>query len=139
MAKTIRVKKTQEGHLIPMRVHDAALLADMTVNVEMKAVLTMPRSVPHSSKYWAILGKIVDNQNYFPSSKVLHKGIKAKLGYNTTYQFKDGFEFTSDESIAFDSMTQDEFNLYYEQAMQFIMEHILPFLPEELEREIASF
>lgn len=140
MAKILNVRKNAFDNLQPWSAADRSLMQDLPRDVILKATVTRPRSVPHNAKYWVMLEKVIDNQSYFPSVTVLHGALKQKLGYATTFRFRDGTEYHHQDSTAFDSMGQSEFEKYYEQARTLICQEIVPNMDsDELEREMENF
>lgn len=126
MAKEIFIKKNVFGNFEPIGVLDKALIADLPVNKPLKAKITQPRSVPQNSLYWVILGKVIENQEMFPSAYVLHDALKARLGYNTTYMFPDGYKFTYQGSTAFENQDAEDFKEYFDKAMELICRAVIP-------------
>ncbi|PHR03337.1 MAG: hypothetical protein COB29_13265 [Sulfitobacter sp.] len=140
MAKTIHLEKNRFGYFQPISKFDESLCQDLPEGKSLKAKITLARSVPYNGRYWVMLTKVIKNQNYFPSAEVLHGAIKRKLGYSTTYRFRDGTEYHHEESTAFDSMDQIQFQLFYEQALQLICEEIIPNLDSDvLRKEMEGF
>lgn len=140
MAVEIHVRKNAAGNLVPFGPNDAELLADLPQKVALKAKLSQPRSVPHNAKYWVMLKRVVDNQDLIPSTDVLHGLLMQRLGYATEYRLRDGSTYFHKGSTAFNRMTQQEYNLYYEKAVLFIKEFVIPGLDiKGLEEEIGNF
>ena len=132
MAKEIFLKKNPFGNFEPYSAFDRRLIDDLPANVRLKAKITQTRSVPHSSLYWVILGKVVENQSCFPSADVLHEAIKDRLGYSTDYEFPDGYKFKYRGSVAFNKMDQAEYKIYFDKAMDLICSVIIPGLDLDL-------
>lgn len=122
-----------------MGVLDKALIEDLPKNKPLKAKITQPRSVPQNSLYWVILGKVVQNQEQFPSTIVLHDALKDRLGYNTEYEFPDGYKFTYQGSTSFEDMDGVDFKKYFDLAMELICRAVIPGLDlPELLKEIEN-
>ena len=125
MAKRADIYLTRQGQvLVPNSIADAMLLeADYPENKPIRARLTFARSIPFNNRYWAILGRVVDNfdddlKNKYPTSHKLHRALLIKLGYVETVWTLEGAPVVQVDSAAFDKMTGDVFKDYYENAMR---------------------
>lgn len=90
-------------------------------------------------KYWVMLGKVVDNHSKYRDSKDLHHDIKWALDLVEHRQdIRTGENYRIVKSIAMDKMNQDTFERYYFDAVNVILQFILPGIDkEDLEIEIA--
>ncbi len=133
------IRKNAFGNFEPWGNLDRALIEDLPSGKMLKARITQSRSKAQNSLYWVILGKVVDNQNSFPSAGVLHDAIKDRLGYSTKYEFPDGYVYTHRGSAAFDKMDQGEYRIFFDRAMDLICSVIIPGLDlDELIRELEN-
>ena len=111
----IQVEK-RDGFLVPITADDAMLLEDFPRNSLFSLKPTKKRSHPMINMYWATLRKVCRATDRWPSVKHLHREIKIINGYYTK-AIINGDVYTIPDSVAFDAMTQDEFNLFFERAM----------------------
>jgi hypothetical protein len=75
------------------------------------------RSGKHHRRYWAVLTKIVEATDSYPSADHLHESLKFALGYVRPMRHLSGKLTFIPDSTAFDAMDQVEFNACYERAM----------------------
>ena len=140
MAETIFIKKTALGAIVATERRSEDVISDWPVNTCLKAVVTKPRNIKHHAKYWAMLGKIFDNQKYFANIDDLHNAVKIKAGYSTVYQFKNGTYWHSLKSISFSKMSQQDFEQFYTRALDFISSEVVPGITsDEIRKEIEGF
>lgn len=91
------------------------------VRVEVKK----PRSVIMNGMYWAQLSEIIDSgATKYPTPEHLHDAIKMELGFVQPVYRLDGSVELVPDSTAFDKMTQADFNVFYERAMEMIQTHL---------------
>lgn len=123
--------------LAPLTPFDSEQLERFAPGKPIKAKLTQPRSVPHHRLYWAMLAKVCENLDNIPT-ETLHEVVKLRCGYATTVRTKSG-PVTVPGSIAFEKMTQPEFREFFERAVAFVCEQIIPGLGRDrLKREVAE-
>jgi len=97
-------------------------------NVVYSAKIYKERYHKHHAKYWAILGNIVKNSEYFDGMKDpvdnLHDEIKFGIGHVLPRKITiEGKQYTIrlPKSTDFASMDQVEFEDYYERAMDWLV------------------
>lgn len=135
----IYLKRTLSG-LAPSNEQAEEAMQSIPVGKVVKAKISQPRNVQHHQKYWAMVGLIFKNQSYFTTAEHLHQAIKARCGYSTKYQFKNGDTLTCSDSIAFGKMDQADFEIFYEKAVGFIAAEVIPGIDkEDLRRELEGF
>lgn len=104
--------------------------------------ISKPRNPRHHAKYWAMLGIVHEGtavQDLYPTTDKLHQAIKGALGYYTDIKLPDGKVFQVVDSIAFESMDQDEFQEFYNKAVDLIVTQVVPNLNrDDLVREVES-
>jgi len=101
--------------------------------------VTAARSVPQHRLYWSMLKLVVQNLDQPTTEKTLHKWIKLRLGVVEPIRLKSGKIIELPGSIAFEKMTQAEFDQFFRQAADLIVEHIIPGLGrEDLIREARA-
>jgi hypothetical protein len=123
--------------LAPYTPFDSEQLEGFPAGRAMRVKLTQPRSVPHHRLYWAMLNKVCENLDTIPP-KTLHGLVKLRCGYAIEVRTKSGVERIPG-SIAFDKMTAPEFREFFERAVTFICEQVLPGLRSaDLKREIEQ-
>ena len=114
-----------EGALVPLTEHDADQLAEAAHGSVFNMTKTGKRSNPHHNMYWSILTKVVKATGKWPTRDHLHNDLKWACGYvKMRYNSLAGCHMRVIDSISFDDMDQDEFNLYFELAMAKLAEAI---------------
>lgn len=118
------VRKTPRG-LSPV----AAFFADQIVadplGTEYDLVKRTKRSKPQNALYWKVLSEVVNATGEWATPSHLHMALKRACGF--TYPTKDlvtGTEREEVDSTAFDAMSDDEFRVYFDTAMQKLAEHV---------------
>lgn len=85
--------------------------------------------------YWAFLHDVIAATGCAPHVKALHQTVKLKTGY-TDDVLVGGFIIKVPSSIAFENMTEDEFTVYLENAIQFIASEF-GVTPEQIKEQAA--
>jgi len=97
------------------------------------------RSLPHLRLYWKILREVCRATDRWPSGQHCHQDIKLTTGYVThAMNWSTGEAVVVPDSIAFDKMSQRDFNVYFDKAMICLAEIIgfdpLDMLPQQERR-----
>jgi hypothetical protein len=97
-----------------------------------------PRNVLHHRKFFALMSKVFENQEYFTSIEQLVAALKIAIGHVDVVQTRRG-TFTIPKSISFAKMDQAQFSEFYERAVDFVVSDVVPGLGRaELEAEIQE-
>ena len=75
--------------------------------------------------YWAIVEHVATATGY-ESADLLHLALKVRLGYYEAPRLPNGKVIVVLESIAFDAMTQDEFQKFMDAAINVICAEVVP-------------
>jgi hypothetical protein len=98
-----------------------------------------PRNVMHHRKFFAMLNLIYQNQKHYRSVDHILAAMKFALGYTEKVRTKRG-EIEVPLSISFAAMDQDEFDAFYNRAVDFVLAEVVPGLDRaDLERELMEF
>lgn len=114
----------ENNRLVPADPWTAERFDDFKEGALLKAAtLTVPRSVPFNSHYWATLSTICKATEIAPDADYLHKALLKLNNYTKPVYNKQGqvIELVVD-SIAFDKMLQPEFDKYFEHAQRTLAE-----------------
>lgn len=100
-----------------------------------------PRNPGHHRKLFALLGLLADNREEFASTDDALLGLKAVLGHGTWKKLhpKAEREVFVPDSIAYENMSQDEFETFYELAIAAVKRWWLPVNDDELREAIEAF
>lgn len=109
----------RNGQIVPVTQYDAQRLEDYKDGSLFNMKPTKQRSNPHHNLYWATLRNVCDATGKWPTDQHLHHELKIVCGfYKTHFSPLTGSIVRIVDSISFDKMTQQEFNTYFELAMQ---------------------
>jgi len=112
------------------------------VGSEVLLTFTLPRSLPQLKLYWALVKIAYDNNDVLTSKEETSDCIKMACGLVEVQHIKfkgEWFKRKKPLSIAFESMEQGEFNEFFDRAMSYVCEELVPGLdPETLEQEVRA-
>lgn len=92
----------------------------------------------HHRKFFALLNLVFKNQEHYQSVDDLLDVFKLRVGHAKVIETRDGVERVP-KSISFGSMSQDEFEPFYEKCVDFLIAEVIPGLDRaELEREVME-
>lgn len=85
------------------------------------------RSIQQLKLYWSIIGFIIEHTNMFDNKNKASTALKIACGLVDTYiDAKTGEVFYVVRSIAIESMAQNDFNEFFDQACREITERWMP-------------
>lgn len=118
------VRKTARG-LSPVHGRDAEILMSDPAGTEYDLVKRTKRSNPQNALYWSALTCVVRATDKWPTPEHLHHELKLVCGFKmTVVDWDTGRVTQAVDSTAFDAMTNDEFRVYFDRAMEKLAEHI---------------
>ncbi len=138
MSKTTWKKKIINGTmcLVPDCLDAAEWINKVPLEKGVMIEPRLPRNIQHHKKLFALINLAVQN---WPAGEIdkdtLLGAIKIKTGHCTELKTQSGV-MQIPKSINFESMSQEEFNPFYEQAVT-IIATVLKVSPQDLEREAA--
>jgi hypothetical protein len=92
----------------------------------------VPRHGPHHRKLFALLALVADNSETYDTTEKALVAIKLVTGYADPVIDPRTGELTQvPQSIAYDSMDQDEFDRFYQAAIDGVLRFILPHLDRQ--------
>lgn len=99
-----------------------------------------PRNPAHHRKLFALIGLVVDNTDLFASTDDALTGLKAVMGRGRWERIKGTTkDIFYPESIAFDAMSQDEFEPFYDEAIAAVRRWWLPVADNDLREAVEAF
>lgn len=109
------------------------------VQVEVKK----PRNVYFHRKFFAMLNLIFQNQDAYKSVDALLAVCKLGIGHVDVIQTRQG-EVRLPKSISFAAMDNTEFSDFYDRAVNWMLEEVIPGLrrqdlDEEIEQQLMEF
>lgn len=134
-----RIFRRRGNTLVPAD-RDAFLsLERMQEGREYLVNLTRPRNVRHLRKLFALLNLVQDNTDRWPTVETLLDDLKISTGlFETRVNAVTGLPYVVAKSISFASMTQDEFEQWFDRAVDLICKQVLQMDREYLLAEIAD-
>lgn len=118
------VRKTPRG-LSPVAAFFAEQISADPFGTEYDLMRRTKRSKPQNALYWKVLAEVVAATGGWATPSHLHMALKRACGF--TYKTTDlltGEERDEVDSTAFDAMSDDEFRVYFDTAMQKLAEHV---------------
>lgn len=105
--------------LIGEYAQDREWIAALPRNERIRVTLRTGRSPRKLRWYWSYLGKVVSATGCTPTTEALHSLVKMETGHTTPIIYR-GLHVNVPASIAFDRMTEQEFNVFLESAIEYI-------------------
>lgn len=112
-----------------LRVDDAhseeLLMGKWKVGDVLKCTVKRPRNPNQHRLYWAVLQTVFENSDKWPTVEALHRDLKLALGlvdWHVSMWAEKHITYPVPRSIAFDSMSQDEFEEYLQKALEKVEE-----------------
>jgi hypothetical protein len=135
MADLIMVKRL--GALRPADDASEEFLNGLPPGELIKVKISRSRNLQQHRKFYALLQIVFQNQSIYPTIDALLAVIKITLGHCDIVKLPDGQMAPVVKSISFASMPQDDFNRFYSQTVDLVLQHFLAGIERtELEREI---
>jgi len=122
----VKVMTDRGPAMIPYSQLDREKVDALPFDKALKHQVTQLRSVPHNNLYWAVLRLVVDNNPIFILPERLHKLLLTACGVVEPFVDLDGNMSLIPSSAAFEAMKKDDFDVYFEAALQVICEKIMP-------------
>lgn len=97
------------------------------VTVEVK----QPRNPYHHRLFFALLHKVFENQERYPTEDHLRLALTYEAGYFKEYPMSDGLLVTVPDSISYESMDQKAFEDYFNRVCDIILRDYLPHMTKE--------
>ena len=125
--------------LVPANEQSLDALRAMKVGEWYRADIKLPRNVKHHKKYFALLGAVHPHQSMWPTFRKFRAKFEEALGCGEYYVNGRGERYFENESISFANMDQDEFEQFYERAVELILTRILPGVGRaDLDRQVSE-
>lgn len=93
-----------------------------------------PRNPRHNAKFWVLMQTVWEStevQDRYASPRALAKAIELALGYFDTVKLPDGTVGYAIHSLNFESMSQEDFISFYDQAIEVICSQLIPHVDED--------
>lgn len=133
------IATTSHGALRPVDQTGQDMLAGLKPGQEVVVTVKRARNLKQLRKYWKLIAIIHPQQSRYPTEKKLSDMIKTSLGFCEETPLKDGRIMVQPDSLAFESMPQAEFDIFFNRVIDLVVTRILPGVKEEdLRRELEE-
>ena len=120
--------------LVPLGKHAEQTIRKLKPGKPILCEAKSTRNPAHHRKFFAVLRKVFEQQEQFPTEDALRMATLIKLGKFTVHTGFDGLPFPEPKSMAYASMARDEFEEFYDAAIA-IWADLIGVTPIELEQE----
>jgi Protein of unknown function (DUF1367) len=139
MSSDTIIMRRNGDRLVPVAEWERERLMDIPEGRDLTVKITRTRSPKQHRLFWALMQLVVKNHPYYVRAEQLVEWMKVRLGYVEEVMFHDGQLLTKVSSISFGSMGQDEFQNFFNLAMDVITTEVLPDTSrEDLLRELEQ-
>jgi len=135
--KIALLKQSNNQFTVPYK-QDQEKLVKIKNNQIVNCNITRQRNIRHHRKFFALLNMVMQNQEFFETVEDLLHALKIEMGYCKTIKTFSGREIIVSGSINFETMGQDQFDLFYKRALS-ILSKLLGCDPEDLENNIIDY
>lgn len=97
------------------------------VTIEVK----QPRNPYFHRLFFALLHKVFENQERYPTEDHLRIALTYEAGYYKEYPMSDGLLVTVPDSIAYEAMDQKQFEEYFNRVCDVILRDYMPDMTHE--------
>jgi len=130
----VHLKKNYDGSFLPADQEAAEWSAKLKIGQVVAADFKAVRNYEFHKKYFGMLKMAFENQEDYPSLEKLREAAQIAAGYYEVIYMLDGRRGLKSQSIAFDSMNQEEFEKLYSAVLNVILAHFK--FGEEFEMEL---
>ncbi len=95
------------------------------------------RNLPQLRMFWALCQILAENDPKSPTKDVAKQNILWALHHVDIWVDRSGISHLETKSISFESMTQEEFNPFFQKAIELISQW-LGSAPEEIRKRVAE-
>ena len=134
MSKAI-FTKTLTG-LIPANDDANTALAKIKLGQDVAVTVKKERNLAHHKKYWKLMSMVQENlpdeiASQLPSSDTVSDYCKLRNGYFEIIEMPNDQVLKRPKSISFGSMSQDDFEAFYDAAVDVICRDLIPTMTRE--------
>jgi len=125
------VMKRLGGGLFPADARAKDALSRIPERTTVAVKIDRRRSAAQNAMYWSVLEQVVAATGRWRTAEELHLALKVACGRVDIVQLIDGRRVLVPESTAFDAMSQDEAQAYYDAAFKVICDELMGGMPVE--------
>lgn len=123
-ASTVYCRKIG-GALWPEDEKSAEMIRKIPRHASVPVRLLRDRNHESLALYWRVLERVVAATGRWHCAEELHLALKIATGRISEIQLVTGRRVLVPESVAFDQMSQDEFQRYFDAAMRVICDEVM--------------
>lgn len=132
-----RIFTKRNGGLFPADMPAAIAFDKMKDGAGYLVNLHRPRNLLHHRKLFALLNLVQENTDKWATVETLLDDLKISTGlFDTRINVLSGLPYATPKSISFASMTQDEFEEWYDKAVDLVSKQVFEMGKEDLLVEI---
>lgn len=139
MSSDAIIMRRHGDKLVPVAEWERERLMEIPEGRDLTVKVSRTRSPKQHRLFWALMQLVVKNHPYYVRAEQLVEWLKVRLGYVEEVMFHDGQLLTKVSSISFGTMGQDEFQKFFNLALDVITVEVLPGTDrEDLLRELEQ-
>jgi hypothetical protein len=132
------ILRKELGCFRPVCDEGEGILRRMTLGQQVMVKFSFPRNTGHHRKFFALMQLIFNNQSHFATMDHLLAAFKFACGHTEKIRTTRGI-IEVPKSISFAKMDQAEFEAFYNRAVDFVTEEVIPGLnKDDLANEVAE-
>jgi hypothetical protein len=125
--------------LEPITPYDEEALYKFAEGCDLTVTIKRPRSNKQHRFFWGLLQKVCENHDVYRQADQLLLWLKVRMGYVEEVRFHNEKVWWVAKSTNYNSMPQDEFRKFFDEALDIIVTEVIPDLnKEELVREVEN-
>lgn len=130
--------RSKEG-VVPANMKAQAFYDRMSLGELFEIEGKATRNLKHTKKFFKLVDLVLENSDKFASKEQFMIALKATLGRGEWVQIEGASRpLFIPESISFKSMKQDDFDIFFNDAINAIIRHFVAFDKEDLLIELAT-
>ena len=118
--KPIIIMRRKGSTLVPVSAFDDEMLSELETGKDVEVTFKQRRSNEQLRLYWAMLKKLNDAMDAYPTVYKMHEALKFDLGFITRMVSVKGHEFYASDSAAFATMDAMTFKVFFDRAVELL-------------------
>ena len=118
--KPVIIMRRKGSTLVPASAFDDEMLCELETGKDVEVTFKLRRSNEQLRLYWAMLKKVNDATDAYPTVYKMHEAIKFDLGFMTRIRSLAGSVFYTVDSAAFEKMDAATFKVFFDRAVELL-------------------
>ena len=118
--KPIIIMRRKGSTLVPASAFDDEMLCELETGKDVEVTFKQRRSNEQLRLYWAMLKKLNDAMDAYPTVYKFHEAVKFDLGFFTRMESLNGVRFNAVDSAAFEKMDAETFKVFFDKAVELL-------------------